>query len=120
HDAVVERINQQGHDDRKLAWLTLSWIINAERPLRPSELEEALSVQPGDRKIDPESLLDVQTTASARVGLVMLNEKDDTIRLMHYTIQNYLERIQSRQFPEAQLQITMTCFTYLSLDFAAV
>ncbi|KAJ7864488.1 kinase-like domain-containing protein [Mycena olivaceomarginata] len=119
HDAVVERINQQSHDDRKLAWLTLSWITNTERPLRPSELEGALSVQPGDRKIDTESLLDVQTTASARAGLVVLNEKDDTIRLMHYTIQNYLERIQSRQFPEAQLQITMTCFTYLSLDFAA-
>ncbi|KAF7338853.1 hypothetical protein MSAN_02208300 [Mycena sanguinolenta] len=116
YDEVVERINRQTKEYRKVAWLTLSWITNAKRPLRPSELREALAVEPGDKALDPENLVDDDTVISACAGLVVINGNDDTIRLVHYTLQNYLERIQSRQFPDAPLQITTVCLTYLSFD----
>ncbi|KAJ7816836.1 hypothetical protein B0H14DRAFT_2374382 [Mycena olivaceomarginata] len=70
-------------------------MTNAKRPLRPSELREALAVEPGANALDPENLLDMSTVISICAGLVVINVKDDTIRLIHYTIQNYLERIQS-------------------------
>ncbi|KAJ7865013.1 hypothetical protein B0H14DRAFT_2348184 [Mycena olivaceomarginata] len=95
YDEIVQGINRQAEDDRKVAWLTLSWITNAKRPLRPSELREALAVEPGANVLDPENLLDMSTVISVCAGLVVINVKDDTIRLIHYTIQNYLERIQS-------------------------
>ncbi|KAJ6563629.1 hypothetical protein DFH09DRAFT_1158560, partial [Mycena vulgaris] len=38
------------------------------------------------------------------------------LRLIHYTTQKYLDRIQAHTFPRAQTEITMTCITYLSFE----
>ncbi|KAJ7762425.1 ankyrin repeat-containing domain protein [Mycena maculata] len=116
YDEVVERINRQGDDDRKLAWLALSWITHAKRPLHPPELREALAVEPGTTQLDPENLLDMYTILSVCAGLVVMNKEDETVRLIHYTIQDYLESMLAKAFPHASSQITMTCITYLSFD----
>ncbi|KAF7341365.1 Ankyrin repeat-containing protein [Mycena venus] len=116
YDEVVARINQQSRDDRELAWHSLSWITHAKRRLRPSELREALAVEPGSAKLDPENLLDADSILSVCAGLVVIDEEDDTIRLVHYTMQNYLEQRQTGEFPYASTNITMTCLTYLSFE----
>ncbi|KAJ6563714.1 hypothetical protein DFH09DRAFT_1364088 [Mycena vulgaris] len=95
---VIEQINRQSEDDQTLAWRTLSWITNAQRPLRPSELREALSIEPGTIKLDPSDLLDMDTILSV------------------CAVQNYLDRIQASAFPNASTEITKTCITYLSFD----
>jgi hypothetical protein len=82
YNEVVDRINRQNEDDRKLAWLTLSWITNAKRPLRPCELTEALAVEPGTNALDLENLPDMETIVSVCAGVVVISE-DDTIRLIH-------------------------------------
>ncbi|KAJ7144576.1 ankyrin repeat-containing domain protein [Mycena epipterygia] len=114
YNEIVGRIDRQPDEHKKIAWLILSWITNAKRPLRSSELKEALAVEPGAKELDPENLLDMDTILSVCTGLVVLNKGDDIIRLIHYTTQNYLERVQSRLFPHAQTLITTTCITYLS------
>ncbi|KAJ7869388.1 hypothetical protein B0H13DRAFT_2253758 [Mycena leptocephala] len=111
YDEVVARINQQSRDDKELAWLSLSWITHAKRPLRRSELQEALAVEPGLAELDPENLLDTDSILSVCAGLVVIHEEDDTIRLVHYTMQNYLEQRQTKEFPHASTNITMTCTT---------
>ncbi|KAJ6526214.1 hypothetical protein DFH09DRAFT_1371675 [Mycena vulgaris] len=116
YDEVVERINRQSEDDKTLAWRTLSWVTKAKRPLRPSELREALGVEPGTTKFDPDNLLDMDTILSVCAGLVVINEADKRIRLIHYTMQNFLDRIQDRVFPHASTEITTTCITYLSFE----
>ncbi|KAJ7143051.1 ankyrin repeat-containing domain protein [Mycena epipterygia] len=116
YDEVVHRINRQGDDHRNLAWLALSWITHAKRLLRPAELVEALAVELGATYLDPENLLDMKTIQSSCAGLIIINEKDDTIRLIHYTMQHYLERIQSSEFSGASIHITMICITYLSFE----
>ncbi|KAJ7205719.1 ankyrin repeat-containing domain protein [Mycena pura] len=116
YDEVVARINQQSRDDKELAWLSLSWITHAKRPLLRSELMEALAVEPGSAELDPENLLDTDSILSVCAGLVVIHEEDDTIRLVHYTMQNYLEQRQTKEFPHASTNITMTCMTYLSFD----
>ncbi|KAJ7706788.1 hypothetical protein B0H17DRAFT_918495, partial [Mycena rosella] len=90
YDEVVERINRQSEDDKKLAWCTLSWVTNAKRPLRPSELREALAVEPGATDLDPDNLLDIDMILSVCAGLVVINQADKRLRLIHYTTQNYL------------------------------
>ncbi|KAJ7144594.1 ankyrin repeat-containing domain protein [Mycena epipterygia] len=92
YDEIVDRINRQPDEHKKIAWLTLSWITNAKRPLHSSELREALAVEPGAKKLDPENLLDMDTILSVCSGLVVLNDGDDIIRLIHYTTQKYFER----------------------------
>ncbi|KAJ6563734.1 hypothetical protein DFH09DRAFT_479120 [Mycena vulgaris] len=116
YDEVVDRINRQSEDDKMLAWRTLSWVTNAKRPLRPSELRQALAVEPGTRELDPDNRLDMDTILSVCAGLVVINEADKRVRLIHYTMQTYLDSVHARDFPRAQTDITMTCITYLSFD----
>ncbi|KAJ7453169.1 ankyrin repeat-containing domain protein [Mycena latifolia] len=116
YDEVVERINRQSEDDKALAWCTLSWVTNAKRPLRPSELREAIAVEPETTKLDSDNILDLEIILSVCAGLVVINDGDKRLRLIHYSTQKYLERVQSRLFPHAATEIATTCITYLSFD----
>ncbi|KAJ7453089.1 ankyrin repeat-containing domain protein [Mycena latifolia] len=116
YDEVVDRINRQSEDDKALAWRTLSWITNVKRPLRPAELREALAVEQGTKKLDRDNILDMDTILSVCTGLVVINEADKRLRLIHHTTQSYLDHVQSSVFPQAQMEITTTCITYLSFD----
>ncbi|KAJ7080046.1 hypothetical protein C8R44DRAFT_576707, partial [Mycena epipterygia] len=89
-DEVVDRINRQDEEERALAWLALSWVTNARRPLEPSELMVALSVQEGTTELNAENLLDTETILSVCAGLVIIDKEDNKVRLIHYTIQDYL------------------------------
>jgi di/tripeptidase len=44
---VMQRINQQNEDHKKVAHSTLAWISNAKRLLYVSELREALAAEQG-------------------------------------------------------------------------
>ncbi|KAJ7118114.1 hypothetical protein C8R44DRAFT_189953, partial [Mycena epipterygia] len=116
YDEVVHRINRQSEEEKTLAWLVLSWITNAQRPLEPSELVEALAVEEGSTNLDTEDFLDTETILSVCAGLVIIHTEDNRIRLIHYTIQDYLEQIQHREFPHAHSRITTACITYLLFD----
>ncbi|KAJ7137982.1 hypothetical protein C8R44DRAFT_606821, partial [Mycena epipterygia] len=114
YDEVMDWINRQSDDDRNLARRTISWISNAKRLLHVFELQEALAVEQRTTKLDPDNLLDIDTILSVCAGLVMVNEEDNLVRLIHYTTQVYLDGIQPREFPQAQTEITMACITYIS------
>ncbi|KAJ6563626.1 ankyrin repeat-containing domain protein, partial [Mycena vulgaris] len=116
YSEVVERINRQSEDEKSLAWLVLSWITNAQRPLRPAELREALAVESAAPFLDPDNLLDIETILAVCAGLVIVDEADNLVRLIHYTTHDYLERIQADEFPHAQTEIASVCITYLSFD----
>ncbi|KAJ7080063.1 hypothetical protein C8R44DRAFT_908954, partial [Mycena epipterygia] len=115
-DEVVDRINRQDEEERALAWLALSWVTNARRPLEPSELMVALSVQEGTTELNAENLLDTETILSVCAGLVIIDKEDNKVRLIHYTIQDYLERVQDQEFRHAHSKIAATCITYLLFD----
>ncbi|KAJ7613770.1 ankyrin repeat-containing domain protein [Mycena polygramma] len=115
YSVVVDRINQQDPGDRKLAWRTLSWITHAKRPLRCSELQGALAVEPGATNLDHDNLPDRDIVLSICAGLVVFNEKDE-ICFIHYTTAEYFKLA----FPGAQSDIAMTCITYLSFRFEGI
>ena len=48
--------------------------------------------------------------------MVTVDRESDTIRLVHYTTQEYFERTQKEWFPNAELEITTTCVAYLSFS----
>ncbi|KAF7345841.1 ANK-REP-REGION domain-containing protein [Mycena venus] len=119
YDEIVHRINQQSADDRQLAWRTVSWVLNAKKPLRPSQLKEALAVEPGTAELDPDRQTDMDIILSVCAGLVVVDEVEDKIRLIHYTTQIYFQsaHVQNHIFFHAQSEITLTCMTYMSLTF---
>ncbi|KAJ7706664.1 hypothetical protein B0H17DRAFT_874667, partial [Mycena rosella] len=116
YDEVMARIIRQNDEDRKLALSALSWISNAKRLLRVPELREALAVEPGTKALDPDNLLDMDIVLSVCAGLITVDQADGIVRLVHYTTQQYLDRVQSTYFPSAQTDITFACITYLSFD----
>ncbi|KAJ7483684.1 ankyrin repeat domain-containing protein [Mycena latifolia] len=114
YDEAMERINYQTEEDRELGLLALTWVANAKRPLSAAELQEALAIEPESTFLDRDNLLDMDIILSACAGLIIVDEAVSVIRLIHYTTQDYLDSIQSVQFPLAHTTIVSTCLTYLS------
>jgi ankyrin repeat protein len=116
YSEALERIEGQRASHSKLAKNVLTWITFAKRPLTTAELCCALAVEPGETTLDPENKPDVDDIVSVCAGLVVVDQKSAIIRLVHYTTQEYFERISSRLSPDGQLGIAETCLTYLSFS----
>ncbi|KAJ7835018.1 hypothetical protein B0H14DRAFT_2450271 [Mycena olivaceomarginata] len=116
YEITIQRIISQAEDDREIALRVLTWVSNAKRPLSVRELQEALSVEQDDKNFDSDNILDTDIILSVCAGLVIIDEDNHVFRLVHYTAQEYLDHVQPTQFPKAQVDITATCLTYLSLD----
>lgn len=94
-------------------------ILHAKRPLTVLELRHALATEPEAAAIDDEALPDEQLLTSLCAGLVVIESKSEIIRLVHYTTQEYLERVQMDHFPEARIEAALSCLTYLMFDHYA-
>ncbi|PHH82191.1 hypothetical protein CDD82_6749 [Ophiocordyceps australis] len=116
YDDTMKRIEGQCLEHAELAKRILSWITFAKRPLRASELREALAVEDGDVELDEDNLPDIDDMCSFCAGLVTTDEEEDTIQLIHYTAQEYLNHTQSNWFPNAETDIASCCITYLSFS----
>jgi hypothetical protein len=110
------RIQSQLDGYCELAKKVLSWITYARRPLTTAELCCALAVEPNEAELDPDNLPDLDDLLSVCAGLVIVDWESAVIRLVHYTTQEYFERIRDTWDPSAQLHIASTCLTYLSFD----
>jgi ankyrin repeat domain-containing protein 50 len=69
----------------------LELVTTAKRPLTTEELREALSVIPGDAVWNPSNLLnDVFLTMACCGSLVIVDEEELTVRLVHHSVKQYL------------------------------
>jgi hypothetical protein len=114
YNEAIQRIDGQLDGDKERAKKVLSWITYARRPLTTTELCCALAVERGETELDPESIPDVEDLLSVCAGLVVVDRESAVIRLVHYTTQEYFERVRDTWNPYASLQIASTCLTYLS------
>ncbi|KAF1994409.1 hypothetical protein P154DRAFT_527092, partial [Amniculicola lignicola CBS 123094] len=113
---AIKRIEEQLAEDRSLARRTIAWVSYAQRPLTSQELCHALAIEPGDIELYSDNAYDVEDIISVCAGLVTIDEESNVIRLVHYTTQEYFERIRSDWNPDAQEEIATTCLTYLAFD----
>ena len=112
----MERINGQAPGFKDLARQVLAWITCAKRPLTTLELRHALAIEFGETHLDEDNLTQTEDLIAACAGLVTIDQESDVIRLVHYTTQEYFERTQHLWFPDAEVDITLACVTYLSFD----
>ena len=91
----------------------------AFRPLTVIEVQHALAVEPGNVNFDEDALPDEDVLVSVCAGLVTIDQESKIIRLVHYTAQEYFERISMARFPDARTSIATICLAYISFDVFA-
>ncbi|KAJ4290853.1 hypothetical protein N0V90_010048 [Kalmusia sp. IMI 367209] len=119
YDDAMRRIWSQGEEDVALATRVLYWTSYALRPLTLLMLQHAIAIEPGDIFFDDAGIPDEEIMISVCAGLVTVDQESQTIRLVHYTTQEYFESIRVTRFPHAQISVTRSCLAYLCFqDFA--
>jgi ankyrin repeat protein len=113
---AIKRIDGQLEDDRLLARRALCWISYAQRLLTTTELCHALAIEPDDRVFNVNNVYEVGDIISVCAGLVTMDDESGIIRLVHYTAQEYFERVRHEWNPSAQEGIAVACLAYLSFD----
>ena len=114
YDEAMMRIHSQIEEEKALALRALLWISTSFRPLSVQELRHALAVNPEDEDFDEEGLIDPNLIVSVCAGLIAIDTESKTIRLVHFTVDEYFRTTKGRWFPDAHVMIAMTCLTYVS------
>ena len=113
YGATLDRIKGQGGEKARLGMAALMWISYAERPLKSDELCHALAIEVGSPNVNTDNVPSMGTLLSCCQGLVVVDEKASTVRLIHFTLQEYL-RAHPELFGTAHSIIAETCLSYLS------
>jgi ankyrin repeat protein len=116
YSEALTRIDGQLPEDRKLARRIISWLTYALRFLKTYELCEALAIEIEDEELYEDNRPDLNDIISVCAGLVTVDKETNIIRLVHYTTQEYFERICHEWNPDGQQEIVTTCLIYLALD----
>ncbi|TIA15698.1 hypothetical protein D6C81_06258, partial [Aureobasidium pullulans] len=114
YEATMKRINQQQKRRSDLGKRILAWVVHAKRPLSFEELNHALATRPGKRSIESGDMYAKEVILSVCVGLVTLDV--ETLRLIHYTAQEFFRDNWMQWLPNETTAIVDTCITYLSFD----
>jgi len=113
YDATLNRIKGQGGEKSRLGMATLMWISHSERPLNVDELCHALAVEIGSPNLNPDNVPSIGTFLTCCQGLVTIDKEASTVRLIHFTLQEYL-RAHPELFGTAHSTIAETCLSYLN------
>jgi len=113
YGATIERIKAQGGDKSRLGMTALMWISHAERPLRADELCHALAVQLGSTDFDFGKIPSISTVVSCCQGLITVDKEGSTVRLIHFTLQEYLST-HPDILSNPHSVMAEICLTYLS------
>ena len=91
------------------------WISHTRRPLKSVELQHALALRPGDKSLDSDDILSVRTIIDSCFGLLEVERDSNTIRLVHFSLEEYLQSQDHDLFENANLTILRTCLQYMSM-----
>jgi len=112
YKGTLSRIQAQPGSRSKLGMEVLMWVSHAERPLHVDEFRHALGVE-GSTDLDIRNIPAIETLLSCSLGLVTIEKASSTVRLVHYTLQEYLSN-NTNLFPDPHSTIAEVCLTYLN------
>ena len=110
---TLGRIKGQGGAKARLGMAALMWISHAERPLQVVELCHALAVEIESPNLHADNVPSIGTLLLCCQGLVTVDKKASTVRLIRFTLQEYL-RAHPKLFGAAHSAIAETCLSYLN------
>jgi len=112
YKGTLSRIQAQPRGRSKLGMEVLMWVSHAERPLHVDELCHALGVG-GSTDLDFRNIPAIETLLACSLGLITVEKSSSTVRLVHYTLQEYLSN-NTDFFPHPHSIIAEVCLTYLN------
>ena len=111
---TVERIKSQ-HPQSKaqaaLAMNVLLWLLHTKRPLKVSELQHIITISPEENRI--EDLTDPDFFVHYCFSLVVIDKETSVIRLVHFSVNEYLQERRSEFFPNADDILTSSYLSYM-------
>ena len=110
---TLGRIKRQGKEGSRLGMAALMWISHSERPLKVDELCHALGVEIGSADLDCDKVPSIRTLLACCQGLVSVHKECSTVRLIHFTLQEYLQ-VHPELFDRPHATIAETCLSYLN------
>jgi len=113
YGATLGRIKEQGGEKARLGMAALMWISHSERPLRTDELCHALAVEIGSSNLNTDNVPSIETLLYCCQGLVVVDKKASTARLIHFTLLEHL-RVHGELFGTAHSIMAETCLSYLN------
>lgn len=116
YDWAMKRITEQSKNDYKLAQKVLTWIVYALRPLTETDIETALAVELGEKRLDPDNVVTIAELVSLCAGLVTVDEESKTVRLAHYTTREYFARNPRHLLQNPHRTLSDICISYLGID----
>jgi len=93
----------------------LMWVSHAGRPLGAEELCHALAVELGSTDFNSQNIPSISTILSCCQGLITVDKKASTVRLIHFTLQEYLSA-HPDFFSRPHSTMAETCLTYLNSE----
>lgn len=113
---TMRRIGNEPQNRRRVANQALMWISHARRPLKINELRHALATKLGDIELEHDNLLPPRSIIESCSGLIVLDDEELTVRLVHYTLQDFLQSRRPQAFLQEETYITQVLLTYLCFD----
>jgi len=89
---TIDRIQRQPKTRANQGMATLYWVSLASRPLSVTEISHALAVRtdPAKNPFDISRVCSNNTLLACCMGLVNIDEETSTLRLVHYSLQEFL------------------------------
>jgi ankyrin repeat protein len=117
---TMDRIKSQHAESDTKAQLALSvlmWLSTVKRPLNARELQQAVAVPPGGEEMD--DLIDEMSFVDSCFGLVVIDPGTDIIRLVHFSVNEFLDARRHEFFPEADGTLALSCMSYILIQSPA-
>lgn len=110
--------------NKTLAQQTFKWIVCAKRPMFLFELTEAVAFKATDTSWSREKIPNPERLYKACGNLVVVDDEDKTVRLVHHTVQQFLLEPLQHQALElfqisprrAEIELGEVCVAYLSFS----
>ena len=117
-EATMQRIRSQPETRQNLALRTLMWLgHSAEIDMNTAMLQHALGVEVGDTDLDHSKLTPLSLLKNSIVdfclGLVSIHKDTSEIRLVHFTLHDFLYNPNSTWYTTSELLLAEVCLTYL-------
>ena len=113
--ATLARIKAQKGGMSRLAMKALMWLSHSKRSLDANELCHTLGVEIGSTDLDPQNIPAIETLLGCSLGLVAPEASSHTVRLVHYTLQEYLSD-NTLLFHNPHPTIAQVCLIYLNFQ----
>ena len=123
---IFEQTRRLHPDDLELIKKLFSWLVHSVRPLKLSELAEAVTFDPDERTLDFSAIpTEPNNLLGLTGGLLVLTGDEDVVGLSHYSVKEFLlsDRIKDSSVGEffegddlAHLDLVVTSMKYLMLD----